>query len=188
MNQAHTPSSRISSADHSSAVILVMPGRLCRQVDNSEFGAMTPWVIDSVGRLLSQFNGDICGIVVDSETSQLCLYPALTTSFCALADRSKSHAIVHADHIDERDRTRSALAIAKQIIAKTGLVPGRDTICLTGAGWDGTDQPTDLLCYAFRGLGFCTIMDPQLRMIRRAAGARQQKSPADAGLFGICDA
>jgi hypothetical protein len=169
MNQTEIFLPDIGSAETPSAIILVMPGRLCRQADNYEFGEASPCVIDSVGRLLNQFSGDICGIVVDSEILQLCMHPKLAASFCGLAYRSKSRAIVHADHIDERDRTRSALTIAQQIIAKAGLVAGRDTIWLTGAGWDGTDQPTDLLGYAFRGLGFCTIMDPQLHMIRRAA-------------------
>lgn len=106
---------------------------------------------------------------MDSDILQVVDHPNMADALRHLFDRTKVHAIVHADRIDERDRGGSSLAIAQQFILSMRLNTKRDTIRLTGAGWDRTDQPTDLLAYAFRGLGFTTTLDPNLCLPQKAA-------------------
>lgn len=150
------------------AVILVMPGRLCRQADRHEFRESSRNVLDELSRTLSHFDGNVCGIILDSEILQIGRHPKLAASFCNLLYRAKSRTVIYADHIDERDRNCSALAIVQQMVSRGGLDATRDTILLTGAGWDGTDHPTDLLGYAFRGMGFAVTLDPRMRLPRRS--------------------
>jgi hypothetical protein len=170
MNQAKLSLIHRSCEPNPTAVILVMPGRLCRQADRHEFRASSPNVLDELSRTLSHFNGNVCGIILDSEILQIGRHPKLAASFSDLLSRAKSRPVIYADHIDERDRNCSALAIVQQMVSKGGLDSGRDAILLTGAGWDGTDRPTDLLGYAFRGLGFTVTLDPRVRLPRRPSG------------------
>lgn len=151
-----------------------MPGRLSRQASNDAFADPARAVLECLGHRLSQFRGDACGIVLDAQILQAGLPSKLATSVCNLLSRTKSHAVVYADRIDERDRTTSALAIVQQILNKTALNPERDTIFLTGSGWDETDQPTDLLGYAFRGMGFSVVLDPHMRLPGRLCRLRSR--------------
>lgn len=151
-----------------SAIIVVMPGLLCRQAAAKTHGLVLP-TLDSVTRSLNEFQGNACGIVMDSDILQIVDHTEMADALRRLFDRTKMHAVVHADRIDERDRGCSSLAIAQQFILRMRLNAKYDTIRLTGAGWDRTDQPTDLLAYAFRGLGFTTLLDPGLCLTQKAA-------------------
>lgn len=159
MNQAKLSLIHRSFEPNPTAVILVMPGRLCRQADRHEF-LKPSGVLDELSRTLSHFNGNVCGMILDSEVLQIGRHPKLAATLCNLLYRAKSRPIIYADHIDERDRNCSALAIVQQMVSRGGLDATQDTILLTGAGWDGTDRPTDLLGYAFRGMGFAVTLDP----------------------------
>lgn len=147
-----------------SAIIIVMPGQIFQKKDTSVRTILTHKLRDGLTQSLNEFKGRICGVVMDMDLLQISNHPALESAFHALMTRTERHAIVCADRIDERDRTSSALTIAQSLIGKSELRPGYDTICLTGSGWDGTDRPVDLLAYAFRGLGFQTILDPNVRL------------------------
>lgn len=164
MSQTAVAQAHHSRSSDPNVLIVVMPGRLSRQASGDAFAAPATAVFESLGRRLSQFSGDICGAVLDGQILQAGLPTKLATSVCNLLSRTKSHAVVYANRIDERDRTTSSLAIAQQILNKTALDPERDTILLTGSGWDETDQPTDLPGYAFRGMGFSVVLDPHMRL------------------------
>lgn len=153
----------------SPAIIVVMPGLLCRQATSGTYGLMPQGMLDWVTQSLNAFHGDACGIVMDSDILQLVDFSNIADALHSLIERTRLHAVIHADRIDERDKGCSSLAIAQQFIAHMNLKPETDVIHLTGAGWDRTDQPTDLLAYAFRGLGFTTILDPELRLSQKAA-------------------
>lgn len=151
-----------------SAIIVVMPGLLCRQAASNTHGFALP-TLDCVTRSLNDFQGNACGMVMDSDILQIVDHAEMADALRRLFNRTKLHAVVHTDRIDERDRGCSSLAIAQQFILRMRLNAKRDTIRLTGAGWDRTDQPTDLLAYAFRGLGFTTLLDPGLCLPQKAA-------------------
>jgi hypothetical protein len=150
-------------------IVIVMPGRLCWQVANRAFGNQSHRLLDDLAHRLNQFRGERCGLIVDTDILQVGLYPNLTDALRNLMGRAKSRAVFYADSFDERDRSRSSLAVAQQLIGRIALDATADTIWLTGTGWDETDQPTDLLGYAFRGLGFSTVLDTKLRLLRQAA-------------------
>lgn len=152
-----------------SAIIVVMPGLLCRQASSGTPGASPHAALDCAARIMNGFHGSACGIVMDSDILQIADHPEMAEALRRLIQRTNAHAVIHADRIDERDRGCSSLAIAQQFIFKMDLNANRDTIHLIGAGWDRTDQPTDLLAYAFRGLGFMTILDPELQLPLKAA-------------------
>lgn len=150
-------------------VVIVMPGRLCWQVANRAFGSASQSLLDDLAHRLNRFRGERCGLIVDTDILQVGLYPKFTDALRNLMSRTKSRAVFYADYFDERDRSRSSLTVAQHLIGKIGLDAAADTISLTGTGWDETDQPTDLLGYAFRGLGFSTVLDIKLRLLRHAA-------------------
>jgi hypothetical protein len=150
-------------------ILIVMPGRLCWQVANRAFGSASHSLLDDLTHRLNRFRGERCGLIVDTDILQVGLYPKFTDALRNLMGRTKSRAVFYADYFDERDRSRSSLTIAQHLIGKIGLDAAADTIWLTGTGWDETDQPTDLLGYAFRGLGFSTVLDTRLRLLRHAA-------------------
>lgn len=150
-------------------IVIVMPGRLCWQVANRAFGSASHRLLDDLTHRLNQFRGEHCCLVIDTDILQVGLYPKLTDALRNLMCRTRSRAVFYADYFDERDRSRSSLTVAQHLIGKIGLDAAADTIWLTGTGWDETDQPTDLLGYAFRGLGFSTILDTRLRLLRQAA-------------------
>lgn len=152
-----------------SVIIVVMPGLLCRQASSGTQSPAEQAPLASVAQTLNAFQGNACGIVMDSDILRLVDHPEMAGALRHLMKRTSVHAVIHADRIDERNRGCSSLAIAQQFILRMGLNAGRDVIHLTGAGWDRTDQPTDLLAYAFRGLGFTTILDPELRLPLLAA-------------------
>jgi hypothetical protein len=161
--------SRRNVIPSTTTIVIVMPGRLCWQVANRAFGNASHCLLDDLTHRLNQFRGAHCTLVVDTDILRVGLYPKLTDALRNLMGRTKSRAVFYADYFDERDRSRSALAVAQHLIGRIALDAAADTIWLTGAGWDETDQPTDLLGYAFRGLGFSTILDTKLRLLRQAA-------------------
>lgn len=147
------------AAHQHDALVMVFPGRLCRAADRA-FGATDAEAARrAVAASLNGFAGRALGCVLDRDMHQLPHYPILSDALERLMRQAPAQALVPAEQIGARKMRGAAHDIARGLIRQAGLLPARDHVLLTGAWWDGTDEPIDLLQYAFAGMGFRASLD-----------------------------
>lgn len=149
----------VSAASQRDAVILVFPGRLCRAADRAFGPDIAEAARRAVADSLAAFQGRALGCILDANMHQLPHYPALSDALERVMRQVRAQALLPAEQIGARKMRGAAHDIARSLIRKAGLLPARDHVLLTGAWWDGTDEPIDLLQYAFAGMGFRASLD-----------------------------